>query len=154
MLEWRAASGQQAADRLAIRELIDAYAHCADRRDGQGQLDLFTADAYVAMFLDSQSTEPSQEFHGRAALAPVVDSLKNYDMTTHFNGQSTIAIDGDRATGETYCITYHLHTVDDQRMMTTMSVRYLDTFVKQDARWLFSERKLFFDWTEKRPSFT
>jgi len=26
-------SGEEAADRLAIRALIDAYAHCADRRD-------------------------------------------------------------------------------------------------------------------------
>jgi hypothetical protein len=25
-----------AADRLAIRELLDAYAHCADTRDAQG----------------------------------------------------------------------------------------------------------------------
>ena len=28
-------SPQEAADRLAIRELIDAYAHCADRRDAK-----------------------------------------------------------------------------------------------------------------------
>jgi hypothetical protein len=26
-------SPSEAADRLAIRELFDAYAHCADRRD-------------------------------------------------------------------------------------------------------------------------
>jgi hypothetical protein len=30
-------SRSQAADRLAIGELIDAYAHCADRRDADGQ---------------------------------------------------------------------------------------------------------------------
>ena len=34
------------ADRLAIRELIEAYAHCADRRDVQGQMSLFTADTH------------------------------------------------------------------------------------------------------------
>ena len=32
----------EAADRLAIRELFDAYAHCADRRDAKGQQALFT----------------------------------------------------------------------------------------------------------------
>ena len=37
-------SPQEAADRLAIRELVDAYAHCADRRDARGQMDLFTED--------------------------------------------------------------------------------------------------------------
>ena len=29
-------SPKEAADRLAIRELVDAYARCADRRDAQG----------------------------------------------------------------------------------------------------------------------
>ncbi|MGA7110423.1 MAG: nuclear transport factor 2 family protein, partial [Terracidiphilus sp.] len=35
---------EEAADRLAIRELVEAYAHCADRRDAMGQMSLFTAD--------------------------------------------------------------------------------------------------------------
>ena len=36
-------SPNEAADRHAIRELIEAYAHCADRRDAKGQMALFTA---------------------------------------------------------------------------------------------------------------
>ena len=39
-----AISPEEAADRLAIRELVEAYAHCADRRDAKGQMALFTAD--------------------------------------------------------------------------------------------------------------
>jgi hypothetical protein len=31
-------SPSDAADRLAIRELIEAYAHYADRRDAKGQI--------------------------------------------------------------------------------------------------------------------
>jgi hypothetical protein len=34
-------SPNEAADRLAIRELIEAYAYCADRRDAKGQMSLF-----------------------------------------------------------------------------------------------------------------
>ena len=34
-------SPAEAADRLAIRELIEAYAHCADRRDAKGQMALW-----------------------------------------------------------------------------------------------------------------
>jgi hypothetical protein len=30
-------SPREAADRLAIRELVEAYAHCADCRDAKGQ---------------------------------------------------------------------------------------------------------------------
>ena len=29
-------SGPEAADCLEIRQLVDAYAHCADRRDAKG----------------------------------------------------------------------------------------------------------------------
>jgi len=32
-----AISPEEAADRLAIRELVEAYAHCADRRDAKGR---------------------------------------------------------------------------------------------------------------------
>jgi hypothetical protein len=41
-----AITGAEAADRLAIRELFDAYAHCADRRDAKGQMALFTEDTH------------------------------------------------------------------------------------------------------------
>jgi hypothetical protein len=30
------------------------------------------------------------------------------------------------------------------------SLRYVDTFVKQDGAWLFSERRLYVDWLEER----
>jgi hypothetical protein len=34
----------EAADRLALRELFDTYAHCADRRDAEGQKAIFAED--------------------------------------------------------------------------------------------------------------
>jgi len=33
-----AISPTEAADRLAVRELVEAYARCADRRDANGQM--------------------------------------------------------------------------------------------------------------------
>jgi hypothetical protein len=33
-----------------------------------------------------------------------VDALNSYQATMHFNGQSTMALDGNRAKGESYCI--------------------------------------------------
>ena len=50
----RRASPAEAADGLAIRELFDAYAHCADRRDAEDQKALFTADMIASLrFLDT-----------------------------------------------------------------------------------------------------
>ena len=146
-------SPQEAADRLAIRELVDAYAHCADRRDAQGQMALFTEDTRFLVHMDAESAEPTQELHGRESLAPVFDALNAYAVTMHFNGQSTVVLDGDRATGESYCIAHHISLAEDgSRTLMKASIRYLDEFVRQDGRWLFAERRLMVDWTETGPS--
>jgi SnoaL-like domain len=103
------------ADRLAIRELFDAYAHCADRRDAEGQKALFTEDTRFAVYMDGEGSEPTYVLEGREALTPVFEDLNRYEVTTHFNGQSTVAIDGDRATGESYTIAHHLFSEDGER---------------------------------------
>jgi hypothetical protein len=118
------------ADRLAIRELVDAYAHCADRRDAEAQKSLFTETTHFVVYMDGQGSEPTQVLNGREALTPVFDDLNRYQATMHFNGQSTITLEGDRASGECYC----------------------DTFVKVDGEWQFAERNLYVDWTETRRS--
>src|SRR5258706_3331187 len=79
-------SPAEAADRLAIRELFDAYAHCADRRDAKGQMALFTEDTRFLVYMDATSDEPTQELRGRESLAPVFENLNIYVATTHFNG--------------------------------------------------------------------
>jgi ketosteroid isomerase-like protein len=148
----RGISSAEAADRLAIRELVDAYAHCADRRDMKGQMALFTRDTAFHVFMDSRAPEASYVLHGRDALAPVFKNLNAYHATTHFNGQSTVLISGDHAKGESYCIAHHLTVDGEQRTLMIASIRYLDVFAKQDGAWLFAERKLMVDWTDTRIS--
>jgi hypothetical protein len=145
-------SPTEQADRLAIRELVDAYAHCADRRLGEQQKALFTADTHFVVYMDGQRTEPTQVLDGREALTPVFDDLNRYEATQHFNGQSTIRLDGERATGESYCIAHHLFTDEGQRKLMLAHLRYDDTFVKGDGAWLFAERNLYVDWIETKPS--
>jgi hypothetical protein len=140
----------EAADRLALRELFDAYAHCADRRDAEGQKALFIDDTTFAVFMSGESSEPTYVLHGREALTPVFQDLNRYDATTHFNGQSTVALDGDRATGESYTIAHHVYAEDGDRKIMVAALRYLDTFTKIDGSWYFAERKLILDWSETR----
>jgi ketosteroid isomerase-like protein len=142
----------EVGDRLAIRELVDAYAHCADRRDLEGQKSLFAEDAHFVVYMAGPGTEPTQVLDGREALTPVFDDLNRYQATMHFNGQSTISLDGDRATGESYCIAHHLFTEDGERKVMIAWLRYIDTFAKVDGGWLFAERNLYLDWAETRPS--
>ena len=145
-------SPSEQADRLAIRELIDAYAHCADRRDADGQKALFTKDTHFVVYMDGQGSEPTQVLAGREALTPVFEDLGRYRATMHFNGQSTVRLDGDRATGESYCIAHHLSTPGDERTLMLAYLRYNDTFAKANGAWLFAERNLYVDWIETRPS--
>ncbi len=140
----------EAADRLRIRELIDAYAHCADRRDAEGQMALFTPDTEFQVFMNSRSPAPSYVLHGRDALASVFADLNQYQATTHFNGQSTIRLKGETATGESYCIAHHLTVGDVKCTLMLASIRYLDDFAKVEGEWLFARRRLMVDWTETR----
>src|SRR5580693_183334 len=144
-------SPQEAADRLAIRELVEAYAHCADRRDAKGQMSLFTVDTHFMVYMNAKDPTPSQELHSREALAPVFADLNQYAATTHFVGQSTIfTLTGDRATGEAYCLAHHVSVEGGKRRLMLASLRYYDTFVKMDGAWLFAERRLYVDWMEER----
>jgi hypothetical protein len=146
-----AISPGDAADRLSIRELIEAYAHCADRRDAKGQISLFTEDTHFVVYMNAKDPTPSQEFHSREALAPVFAELNKYEATTHFVGQSTIHTLTDvRGTAETYCIAHHVTVDGGKRHLMIASLRYLDTFVEIDGVWLFAERRLYVDWIDER----
>ena len=144
-------SPNEAADRLAIRELVEAYAHCADRRDAKGQMSLFMADTHFVVYMNARDPTPSQELHSREALGPVFADLNKYAATMHFVGQTTIlTLTADRATGETYCLAHHLTVDGGKRRLMIAALRYYDTFVKADDAWLFAERLLYVDWIEER----
>lgn len=148
--------GHPRHDRWAAEKGRQRYVICcfrapsADRRDAKGQMELFTEDANFLVYMDSRSTEPTQHIRGRSALAPVFDELNTYVATMHFNGQSTTTLDGERASGVAYCLAHHVKVDGPERSMMTAAIRYLDTFVKHDGTWYFSERKLMVDWTETR----
>ncbi|MFL6118347.1 nuclear transport factor 2 family protein [Actinophytocola sp.] len=120
---------QTLVDRFAIREVIDAYARHADRREPLEQAATFTVDGRVTLYDgDPQTREPLQTIQGRDALASTFAGLiEQYEATTYLNGQPTIGFDHDgRAHGETYCITFHRLREDGQQFLLTMAIRYLD----------------------------
>ena len=101
--------------------------------------------------MNAKDLKPSMELHSREALAPVFADLNKYNATTHFVGQSTIfELTSDRATGEAYCLAHHVTVDGEKRRLMLASLRYLDTFVKLNGAWLFSERLLYVDWIEER----
>jgi ketosteroid isomerase-like protein len=144
-------SPAEAADRLAIRELVESYAHCADRRDAKGQMALFTEDTHFVVYMDARAPTPSQELHSHESLAPVFDDLNKYAATMHFVGQSTIlTLTSDRATEAAYTLAHHLTVDGEKPRLMIAALRYSDIFVKKGGAWLFAERRLYVDWLEER----
>src|SRR5260370_8704071 len=124
MSKHAAGSPAEAADRLAIRELVEAYAHCADRRDANGQMSLFTDNTHFVVYMNAKDRAPSMELHSREALAPVFADLNKYDATTLFVGQSTVfTLSADRGTGETYCLAHHFTFDGGMRPLILPSLR-------------------------------
>jgi len=143
-------AADEAADRLAIRDLVDAYAFCADTRDAEGQKALFTDDTRFVVHMAGEGSDPTDDLHGRESLTPVFENLNSYDVTMHFNGQSMVTLDGDRATGETYCLAHHVYSEDGERQLMIAAIRYQDALVKTHGTWRFAERRLYVRWTETR----
>ncbi len=141
---------QEADDRLAIRSLVDAYAFCADTRDANGQMSLFTTDTRFEVYYDPKSETPSQVVNGREGLAPVFDNLNQYIATMHFNGQTSILLNGDNATGVAYCMAHHQTIEDGKQKLMVAAIRYHDNFVRQNGKWFFAVRKLLADWDRKQ----
>ncbi|GGO25862.1 nuclear transport factor 2 family protein [Micromonospora parathelypteridis] len=145
---------QQFADRSALRDLVDAYARRADVRDFGGQAALYAENGRVAVYTGDPSTnEPVQVLTGRDEIGSgVTATLKDFEQTFHFNGQSTVlTLSGDQATGETYCIAHMVTNAAGARTLTAMTIRYRDTFTRVDGTWLFAERQLIMGFTEQRP---
>jgi hypothetical protein len=141
---------QQLQDRIAIRDLMDAYTYCADSRNIEGHIALFTEDSIFEVYMDEKNPEPTQIVRGNKNLFPVFNDLNQYDSTMHLNAQCSIKLDGGAATATTYCRAYHMKLHEGAQKLMVAGIRYYDTLVKQNGHWLFAHRKLKVCWTENR----
>jgi len=153
-IKTKAITLNEVADRISIKELIDGYSLYADRRDAEAQANLFTPGGIIEIYEGepTATNKPKAILKGREVLKNGFATLKKYDVTMHFNGQSDIQLSGDSATGETYCLAHQFWNENNQRILMTIGIRYYDTFVRIDGKWFFAKRKLIFDWTDRRVS--
>jgi hypothetical protein len=137
------------ADQRDLERLTEEYAHLTDRREPARAALLFTEDALFTLFMEGEQAGPTAEHRGRPAIAAAVGSVSRYDATTHFLGQRTFDVDGEQARGESYCLAYHVRKRPGLLVNVVLAIRYLDTCVRRDGRWLFSERVLITDWMDR-----
>ncbi len=138
-------------DRVAIRELVEAYAHGVDRLDPESVAALFCEDGVLEIYEgDPDRVQPDRVRTGRREIADALAGLSRYAVTTHFLGQHSVQLDGDVATGETYCMAHHITDADGERRDKVLSIRYLDHFRRLDAQWRIELRRLAVDWSDHR----
>jgi SnoaL-like domain len=142
------------ADRLAIRRLVDLYARAADRVDGAAAAALFTEGGALRIF-ERGTDEPVRERLGREAISTAFAGLSRYDVTLHVVANHLVELDGDTATGETYCLAHHVRTIGEGEAAHPsdhlMAIRYLDDFVRIEEGWRLAQRHLQLEFTEERP---
>jgi hypothetical protein len=135
-------------DRVSLRELIDLISILADKKDVHTQVQLFSENGISETFAGGTSV---LKLTGRKEMEEAFrDFLKDFETVYHFNGQQTLTINGDNATGTSYCLVTLIGTENGRKMKTTIGAIYQDDFVRENDRWLITKRIGTFDWQEKQ----
>lgn len=137
-------------DRLAIHDLVRAYAICADRRDAVGFAACFAPEARLHV-IDPHGTV-LHTYETRDEIRTIPDRLARYDRTLHHVTTHHAEIDGVEATGLTYCSAHHIAVGGDGTATDRiLEIRYVDRYVRVAAGWAIAAREVRTDWTEERP---
>ena len=134
----------QIEDQLALKKLVDTFSNLADLKDVKSQMNLFTDDAQVISKANNQTFESKGKKEIEKAFA---DYLALFDIVYHLNGQQTVEIKGDHATGISYCFV----TLIGKGKKNQSGVRYNDTYVKKNGKWLIQKRVSEFLFTSVDP---
>lgn len=120
-----------------IKLLQERFANLADAKDADTQMELFAEDAELVLNFGGQT----MTLHGRDEIYPVFSSTVNgMDVLYHMNGQGTIEVDGDKASGIAYCRVVLIDTEDGITTHTDEGVRYTDEYVREDGKWVIAKR--------------
>lgn len=139
---------QELADRMALKNLVDTFSNLADTKEIDAQVLLFTENAEVTSY---HGEEMSSVIKGREDLATQFKAfLDNFVTVYHINGQQTVDINGDKATGTAYCMVVLVSEEDGRRVTLTQGVRYDDEYVRQDGKWLIDKRTSHFEWSTQQ----
>lgn len=135
---------QQLEDRAALKLLVDRFAVLADRKDVDAQVQLFTDDAVLISYVGDQVVSSLQ---GREAIGQAFGTfLAQFTTVYHLNGQHTVELHGDRATGTHYGLAVLLGKEEGRDVRYTHGVVYTDEYLRRDGQWLIAHRLTHFAW--------
>lgn len=142
-------TNHEIAQRLALRELVDIFSNLSDEKDVAAQIPLFTTDAHINVVMEGKEVF---DLNGQQEIFDAFSNyLSQFSVVYHINGQQTVTINGDAATGIAYCQVVLIKEENGQRIKQTSGVRYHDRYVFQNGQWLIAERLSDFMWNDIQP---
>ncbi|KIA60896.1 hypothetical protein FG87_34090 [Nocardia vulneris] len=138
---------QEISDRLAIQELVVAYATAVDSRNFDALDDVFVEEAYIDLTV----------FGGIAGkLADMKEwltqSMAPISASQHLMGNPEIHLDGDRATGRIMCYNaLVLPVAQGDPAVTLLGMWYLDEYVRTPGGWRIVKRGQQRSWAHGLP---
>ncbi|SNS89555.1 conserved hypothetical protein [Sphingomonas laterariae] len=131
-----------AADRAAIRALVEDYTIAGDAGDAARFAALFTDDAFIVT--------PFNRMEGIESIRTIPGMLgQMFARTLHQVIAQDVTVDGDQARGETKSYANHISVAEDGTATNDMwSIRYQDEFRREAGVWKIASRTLLIDWTE------
>jgi hypothetical protein len=139
------------ADRVALRELVDAYAMSVDALDVEWFGSLWTPDAVLAVH---DATGETRRWQGDE-IAGLVAGVSRYLRTFHFVGNHRTRVEGTVVSGRTYCFAHHLQEGTDESggraRDRVIAIRYDDRYEhrerdEDDGCWRFARRDVRMLW--------
>ncbi len=130
-------------DEAELRRLVYAYARMVDRRDWSLLPRTFTDAARLR--------GPGYVMEGHDELRAGLATIDRFSATMHFVMNQIVEIEGDRATGEVYCLANHLLEERGQPVKLDMGIRYEDRYERTPQGWRIAERVLHLAWQQRLP---
>ena len=145
----KAQTMKEIQDRIALKNLVDTFSILADQKETQKQTLLFTEDATSETSMNGQVISTLK---GRTQIGETfANFLNTFETVYHINGQFTLTLNGDKASGISYCSVILIGVENGKKIKTAIGVYYHDDYVRQSGHWLIAHRNATFAWQDKQP---
>jgi len=128
-------------ERDTIRRVVERYARGMDRA--------YETDARAAYWEDGHDNHGVYDGNAQEFVTWALPAAKEYSGHQHVLGQSVIAVDGDRASAETYFVHYAEQEgrAPSPNVVTALAGRYVDYLERRGGEWKIADRVVAIDWS-------
>jgi 3-phenylpropionate/cinnamic acid dioxygenase small subunit len=141
-----------AADRLALTDIVHSYAAAVDDHRFDDAAELFTETAHLKLPDPPQSLEPVRLNEGRRAIRSAIAAVAAVQRTEHaIVGEVYWSGAKDTARGRITCAAHHFSQREDGYSDLVWHARYDDLYARTEDGWRIQVRTLTINAIEVRP---